>query len=59
MGWRFEWASSGDGEFNRDFKVSFSENHYLDLAPEGRNHAAHPNWPRRRDEYDLAGPPHG
>jgi len=28
--------------------------HYLDLTPEGRNGAAYPNWPRRRDEYDLA-----
>jgi predicted dithiol-disulfide oxidoreductase (DUF899 family) len=109
MGWRFTWVSSGDGDFNRDFRVTFSAdqvaagrvdynfgtittdaryvdmdlpglsvfhrneagevfhtystyargldallgtNHYLDLTPEGRNDAAHPNWPRRRDEYD-------
>ena len=34
-------------------------NHYLDLTPEGRNDGAYPNWPRRRDEYDQAAPPHG
>jgi predicted dithiol-disulfide oxidoreductase (DUF899 family) len=26
-------------------------NHYLDLTPTGRNEAAFPDWPRRRDEY--------
>ncbi len=26
-------------------------NHYLDLTPKGRDDAAHPEWPRRRDEY--------
>jgi predicted dithiol-disulfide oxidoreductase (DUF899 family) len=25
MGWRFPWASSGDGDFNFDFNVSFTE----------------------------------
>ena len=25
MGWRFRWASSGDGDFNHDFGVSFSD----------------------------------
>jgi len=25
MGWRFDWVSTGDGDFNRDFKVVFSE----------------------------------
>ena len=116
MGWRFEWVSSDGGDFNRDFRVTFSEddiakgridynfgtitgdpryldrelpgvsvftkdeagavfhtystyargldallgaNHYLDLTPEGRNDAAYPNWPRRRDEYDTAAPPQG
>jgi len=111
MGWRFEWVSSGDGAFNRDFRVTFTDeevakgridynfgtietdpryldrelpgvsvfykdaagqvfhtystyargldallgaNHYLDLTPEGRNDAEHPNWPRRRDEYGTA-----
>ena len=111
MGWRFEWVSSRGGAFNRDFRVTFTEdqiasgridynfgtivtdpryldrelpgvsvfykdaagqvfhtystyargldallgaNHYLDLTPEGRNDAAYPNWPRRRDEYDMA-----
>jgi predicted dithiol-disulfide oxidoreductase (DUF899 family) len=109
MGWRFEWVSPRSAAFNRDFKVTFTENevasgridynfgaivtdpryldrelpgvsvfcrnaagevfhtystyargldallganHYLDLTPEGRNDAAFPNWPRRRDEYD-------
>ena len=111
MGWRFEWVSSDGPDFNRDFRVTFTEeqiasgrvdynfgtietdpryidrelpglsvfykdeggqvfhtystyargldallgaNHYLDLTPEGRNDAAHPNWPRRRDEYEQA-----
>jgi predicted dithiol-disulfide oxidoreductase (DUF899 family) len=115
MGWRFEWVASHGEEFNRDFKVTFTEdevaqgridynfgtvvtdpryadrelpgisvfykdaagevfhtystyargldallgaNHYLDLTPEGRNVAAYPNWPRRRDEYDLTSAPH-
>lgn len=110
MGWRFEWVSAVGDDFNRDFRVFFTEdqiaagsidynfgtirtdpryldrelpglsvfckdgagqvfhtystyargldallgtNHYLDLTPEGRNDAAHPNWPRRHDEYDL------
>jgi predicted dithiol-disulfide oxidoreductase (DUF899 family) len=34
-------------------------NHYLDLTPEGRNNSAYPNWPRRRDEYDVAAPLQG
>ena len=112
MGWRFEWVSPRGEAFNRDFKVSFTEdevakgrvdynfgtiltdpgyvdtdlpgisvfrrnaagevfhtystyargldallgaNHYLDLTPEGRNDAAHPNWPRRHDEYGQSG----
>lgn len=25
MGWDFKWVSSGDGDFNRDFHVSFTE----------------------------------
>jgi predicted dithiol-disulfide oxidoreductase (DUF899 family) len=25
MGWRFEWVSAGDGDFNRDFRVTFTE----------------------------------
>jgi predicted dithiol-disulfide oxidoreductase (DUF899 family) len=117
MGWRFEWVSAQGSDFNRDFRVTFTDdqiaqgrvdynfgtiqtdsryidkelpgvsvfckdaagevfhtystyargldallgaNHYLDITPEGRNDAAHPNWPRRRDEYDTAaGPSHG
>lgn len=113
MGWRFDWVSAQGEEFNRDFRVTFTEdeiakgridynfgtvltdlryldrelpgvsvlykdeageifhtystyargldmllgaNHYLDITPEGRNHRAYPNWPSRRDEYDLAMP---
>jgi len=113
MGWRFEWMSTRGEDFNRDFRVTFTEdeiakgridynfgtivtdpryldrdlpgvsvfykdeagevfhtystyargldallgaNHYLDITPEGRNDGAYPNWPRRRDEYDLAAP---
>jgi predicted dithiol-disulfide oxidoreductase (DUF899 family) len=109
MGWRFEWVSAHGEAFNRDFRVTFTDdqvaagridynfgtivtdpryidrelpglsvfhrnaagevfhtystyargldallgaNHYLDVTPEGRNDEAHPNWPRRRDEYD-------
>jgi predicted dithiol-disulfide oxidoreductase (DUF899 family) len=116
MGWRFEWVSPQGEDFNRDFRVAFTEaeiatgrvdynfgaivtdpryferdlpgvsvffkdeagevfhtystyargldallgaNHYLDITPEGRNDGAYPNWPRRRDEYDQAAPPHG
>jgi len=117
MGWHFDWASSRGEDFNRDFRVTFTEdevnsgridynfgtitvdpryidrelpgisvfykdeagdvfhtystyargldallgtNHYLDITPEGRNKEAYPNWPRRRDEYDLAkAPGHG
>jgi len=116
MGWRFEWVSSQGEDFNRDFRVTFTEddiakgridynfgtivtdpryldrdlpgvsvfckdeagevfhtystyargldallgaNHYLDLTPEGRNDGAHPNWPRRRDEYDMPASLHG
>jgi len=112
MGWRFEWVSSGGGDFNRDFRVTFTDddvasgrvdynfstittdaryvdrelpgvsvfrkdeagdvfhtystyargldallgaNHYLDMTPEGRNDAAYPNWPSRRDEYGETG----
>jgi predicted dithiol-disulfide oxidoreductase (DUF899 family) len=116
MGWRFEWVSASGPDFNRDFRVTFTDDeiaagridynfgtittdpryidrelpgvsvfyrneagevfhtystyargldallgahHYLDLTPEGRNNAAYPNWPRRRDEYDTATAPHG
>ena len=112
MGWRFDWVSSLGGDFNYDFRVSFTKdqvaagridynfgtiqidpryvdeelpgvsvflrndageifhtystyargldfllgaNHYLDITPEGRNDAAHPNWPRRHDEYEQPG----
>ena len=109
MGFRFEWVSAQNTDFNRDFRVTFTDdqiaagrvdynfgtittdpryidkelpgvsvfrkneagevfhtystyargldalvgtNQYLDITPEGRNDAAYPNWPRRRDEYD-------
>jgi len=111
MGWRFEWVSSFDSDFNYDFSVSFTKeqidqhridynfgtittddryiseelpglsvflkdmdgkvlltystyargldmllgtHHYLDLTPEGRNHAGYPEWPRRHDEYPTS-----
>jgi predicted dithiol-disulfide oxidoreductase (DUF899 family) len=45
--------------YARGLDALLGANHYLDMTPEGRNRAARPNWPRRRDEYDLAGPsPH-
>jgi len=45
--------------YARGLDALLGANHYLDLTPEGRNEAAHPNWPRRRDEYDLAPAPSG
>lgn len=44
--------------YARGLDALLGANHYLDLTPEGRNDDAHPNWPRRRDEYDLAAPSH-
>jgi len=44
--------------YARGLDMLLGANHYLDLTPEGRNDAAYPNWPRRRDEYDLAASPH-
>jgi predicted dithiol-disulfide oxidoreductase (DUF899 family) len=38
--------------YARGLDMLLGANHYLDLTPEGRNDKAHPNWPRRRDEYD-------
>ena len=43
--------------YARGLDALLGANHYLDLTPEGRNDAAHPKWPRRRDEYDLAAAP--
>ena len=40
--------------YARGLDALLGANHYLDITPEGRNDAAHPNWPRRRDEYDKA-----
>jgi predicted dithiol-disulfide oxidoreductase (DUF899 family) len=45
--------------YARGLDALLGANHYLDLTPEGRNDAAYPNWPRRRDEYDTAGASHG
>jgi predicted dithiol-disulfide oxidoreductase (DUF899 family) len=45
--------------YARGLDALLGANHYLDLTPEGRNDGAHPNWPRRRDEYDLAASSHG
>jgi predicted dithiol-disulfide oxidoreductase (DUF899 family) len=46
--------------YARGLDALLGANHYLDITPEGRNDAAHPNWPRRRDEYDTpAAPSHG
>ena len=45
--------------YARGLDALLGANHYLDLTPEGRNDAAYPNWPRRRDEYDVAATPHG
>jgi predicted dithiol-disulfide oxidoreductase (DUF899 family) len=44
--------------YARGLDALLGANHYLDLTPEGRNDAAHPNWPRRRDEYDIVPAPH-
>jgi predicted dithiol-disulfide oxidoreductase (DUF899 family) len=37
--------------YARGLDALLGTNQYLDITPEGRNGAAHPNWPRRRDEY--------
>jgi predicted dithiol-disulfide oxidoreductase (DUF899 family) len=44
--------------YARGLDMLLGANHYLDLTPEGRNDGAHPNWPRRRDEYDKAASGH-
>jgi predicted dithiol-disulfide oxidoreductase (DUF899 family) len=38
--------------YARGLDMLLGANHYRDLTPEGRNDAAHPNWPRRHDEYE-------
>lgn len=40
--------------YARGLDALLGANHYLDLTPQGRNDGAYPNWPRRRDEYDVA-----
>jgi len=37
--------------YARGLDALLGGNHYLDLMPQGR--AGHPNWPRRRDEYET------
>lgn len=39
--------------YARGLDALLGANHYLDITPEGRNDAAYPHWPRRRDEYDM------
>jgi predicted dithiol-disulfide oxidoreductase (DUF899 family) len=38
--------------YARGLDALLGANHYLNITPEGRDDAAYPNWPRRRDEYD-------
>jgi predicted dithiol-disulfide oxidoreductase (DUF899 family) len=45
--------------YARGLDALLGANHYLDITPEGRNDGAYPNWPRRRDEYDVAASPLG
>jgi predicted dithiol-disulfide oxidoreductase (DUF899 family) len=45
--------------YARGLDMLLGANHYLDITPEGRNASAHPNWPRRRDEYDMVALAHG
>jgi predicted dithiol-disulfide oxidoreductase (DUF899 family) len=45
--------------YARGLDALLGANHYLDLTPEGRNDSGYPNWPRRRDEYDMAASSHG
>jgi predicted dithiol-disulfide oxidoreductase (DUF899 family) len=45
--------------YARGLDALLGANHYLDITPEGRNTDAYPNWPRRRDEYDMAASSHG
>ncbi|HEY1753016.1 MAG TPA: DUF899 family protein [Caulobacteraceae bacterium] len=37
--------------YARGLDALLGTHHYLDLTPEGRNDANHPDWPQRRDEY--------
>jgi predicted dithiol-disulfide oxidoreductase (DUF899 family) len=43
MGWAFPWASSHDGDFNRDFNVSFTEQEQREGAIE-YNYRREPSW---------------
>jgi predicted dithiol-disulfide oxidoreductase (DUF899 family) len=40
--------------YARGLDELLTASHYLDLTPLGRNEAAHPNWPKRRYEYEPA-----
>ena len=42
--------------YARGLDALLGGNHYLDLTPKGRNEAAHPDWPRRHDEYQRVAP---
>ena len=43
--------------YARGLDALLGTNQYLDITPEGRNAAAYPDWPRRRDEYDVGSSP--
>ena len=42
--------------YARGLDTLLGTNHYLDVAPEGRNKGAYPNWPKRHDEYPGSAP---
>jgi predicted dithiol-disulfide oxidoreductase (DUF899 family) len=42
--------------YARGLDALLGTNHYLDVAPEGRNKGAYPNWPKRHDEYPGSAP---
>ena len=49
MGWNFKWVSAGDGEFNRDFGVSFGSE---ELAEPVYNYGT--SAPRSRDREGIS-----
>lgn len=48
MGWTFPWASSADGDFNRDFNVLITESQQRDGGAE-YNYRREPAWQQRDD----------
>ena len=42
--------------YARGLDALLGAHHYLDITPRGRDDGAFPNWPRRRDEYNMAEP---